>query len=118
MKARQVHDVPSIFIINLTISTQLRGFVCVPPRVPVSIYAHWVFVNSKGRYSISSLGAKDLEPTIIDEVILNWVFNAVGEGTNSGLGSLLLECLSVDYGKKSKLSFTVLNASDDGGSFV
>ncbi|KAI6689177.1 hypothetical protein NL676_026005 [Syzygium grande] len=35
------------------------------------------------------------------------VFNSVGGGTGSGLGSLLLERLSVDYGKKSKLSFTV-----------
>ncbi|KAF6142158.1 hypothetical protein GIB67_037076 [Kingdonia uniflora] len=36
------------------------------------------------------------------------VFNAVGGGTGSGLGSLLLERLSVDYGKKSKLGFTVI----------
>merc|ERR1719488_433278 len=35
------------------------------------------------------------------------VFNAVGGGTGSGLGALLLERLSVDYGKKSKLGFTV-----------
>ncbi|KAJ4868131.1 Tubulin alpha-6 chain [Raphanus sativus] len=35
------------------------------------------------------------------------VFNAVGGGTGSGLGSLLLERLSVDYGKNSKLGFTV-----------
>ncbi|KAM0057059.1 putative tubulin [Helianthus debilis subsp. tardiflorus] len=35
------------------------------------------------------------------------VFNAVGGGTGSPLGSLLLECLSVDYGKKSKLGFTM-----------
>ncbi|KAE8663137.1 Tubulin alpha-5 chain [Hibiscus syriacus] len=35
------------------------------------------------------------------------VFNAVGGGTGSGFGSLLLERLSVDYGKKSKLGFTV-----------
>jgi tubulin alpha len=35
------------------------------------------------------------------------VFNAVGGGTGSGFGSLLLERLSVDYGKKSKLAFTV-----------
>jgi hypothetical protein len=28
-----------------------------------------------------------------------------GGGTGSGLGSLLLERLSVDYGRKSKLSF-------------
>ena len=35
------------------------------------------------------------------------MFNAVGGGTGSGLGCLMLERLSVDYGKKSKLSFTV-----------
>lgn len=35
------------------------------------------------------------------------VFNSVGGGTGSGVGSLLLERLSVDYGKKSKLNFTV-----------
>merc|ERR1711968_331626 len=33
------------------------------------------------------------------------MFNTVGGGTGSGLGSLLLERLSVDYGKKSKLAF-------------
>ena len=35
------------------------------------------------------------------------IFNACGGGTGSGLGCLMLERLSVDYGKKSKLSFTV-----------
>merc|ERR1712166_1628470 len=35
------------------------------------------------------------------------VFNAVCGGTGSGLGCLMLERLSVDYGKKSKLSFTI-----------
>ena len=68
----------------------------------------------------------DLEPTVVDEVRTGTyrqlfhpeqlisgkeqgflVFNAVGGGTGSGLGSLLLERLSVDYGKKSKLGFTV-----------
>merc|ERR1719261_2448443 len=34
-------------------------------------------------------------------------FNAVGGGTGSGLGALLLERLSVDYGRKSKLSFCI-----------
>jgi len=38
------------------------------------------------------------------------VFHAVGGGTGSGLGSLLLERLSVDYGKKSKLGFCILPA--------
>ncbi|KAJ6833308.1 tubulin alpha chain-like [Iris pallida] len=35
------------------------------------------------------------------------VFHAIGGGTGSGLGSLLLERLSIDYSKKSKLGFTV-----------
>merc|ERR1712165_136886 len=34
------------------------------------------------------------------------IFHACGGGTGSGLGCLMLERLSVDYGKKSKLSFT------------
>lgn len=52
------------------------------------------------------------------------VFNAVGGGTGSGLGSLLLERLSVDYGKKSKLGFTiypspqVCNPSFSTGGYV
>merc|ERR1711937_463261 len=35
------------------------------------------------------------------------IYHAVGGGTGSGLGCLMLERLSVDYGKKSKISFTV-----------
>jgi len=35
------------------------------------------------------------------------IFNAVGGGTGSGLACLMLERLSLDYGNKSKLSFTV-----------
>ncbi|OQR89154.1 alpha-tubulin [Thraustotheca clavata] len=35
------------------------------------------------------------------------IFHAVGGGTGSGLGSLLLERLSTDYGRKSKLNFTI-----------
>merc|ERR1711862_1011961 len=38
---------------------------------------------------------------------MGMIFNAVGGGTGSGLGCLMLERLSVDYGKKSKISFTV-----------
>eukprot|EP00903_Cladosiphon_okamuranus_P011377 g10723.t1 len=38
------------------------------------------------------------------------VFHATGGGTGSGVGSLLLERLSVDYGRKSKLSFAITPA--------
>ena len=35
------------------------------------------------------------------------IFHSIGGGTGSGLCSLLTERLSVDYGKKTKMSFTV-----------
>eukprot|EP00252_Welwitschia_mirabilis_P011521 TRINITY_DN2578_c0_g1_i1.p1 TRINITY_DN2578_c0_g1~~TRINITY_DN2578_c0_g1_i1.p1 ORF type:complete len:281 (-),score=22.90 TRINITY_DN2578_c0_g1_i1:61-903(-) len=35
------------------------------------------------------------------------MFHAVGGGSGSGLGSLLLEHLSVEFGRKSKLGFTI-----------
>ena len=38
------------------------------------------------------------------------VYHATGGGTGSGLGALLLERLSVDYGKKSKLAYTITPA--------
>jgi tubulin alpha len=40
-------------------------------------------------------------------IFIFMVYNAVGGGTGSGLCCLMLERLSVDYGKKSKISFTV-----------
>merc|ERR1719466_705534 len=45
-------------------------------------------------------------------------FNSVGGGTGSGLGSLLLERLSVDYGKKSKLEFAVYPAPQISSAVV
>ena len=39
------------------------------------------------------------------------VYSSVGGGTGSGLGSLLLERLSVEYNNKSKLGFTVFPSS-------
>lgn len=35
------------------------------------------------------------------------ITQSVGGGTGSGLGSLLLERLSVDYGKKTKMNFAI-----------
>ncbi|TDH72242.1 hypothetical protein CCR75_008879 [Bremia lactucae] len=46
------------------------------------------------------------------------VFNAVGGGTGSGFGSLLLERLSVDYGRKSKLGFTIYPSPLLSGAIV
>jgi tubulin alpha len=47
-----------------------------------------------------------------------FVFHSVGGGTGSGLGTLLLERLSVDYGKKSKLGFTVFPSPEVATSVV
>lgn len=46
------------------------------------------------------------------------VFSAVGGGTGSGLGSLLLERLSVEYGKKSKLGFTIYPSPQVSSMFL
>ena len=36
-----------------------------------------------------------------------FIFNSLGGGTGSGLGTLLMERLSTDYGKKPKLGFNI-----------
>ena len=38
------------------------------------------------------------------------IFHSFGGGTGSGFASLLMERLSVDYGKKSKLGFSIYPA--------
>ncbi|RYR80085.1 hypothetical protein Ahy_A01g004864 [Arachis hypogaea] len=68
---------------------------------------------AKGHYTVS----KEIVDLCLDHVCKlanNYtslqgflVFNTIGGGTSSDLGSLLLECLSVDYRKKSKLGFTI-----------
>lgn len=46
------------------------------------------------------------------------IFHSFGGGTGSGFGSLLLERLSADYGKKSKLEFAVYPAPTNATSVV
>ena len=47
-----------------------------------------------------------------------FVFHLFGGGTRSGFGALLLERLSTDYGKKSKLEFCVYPAPQLSSSVV
>jgi tubulin alpha len=47
-----------------------------------------------------------------------FVFHSFGGGTGSGFGALLLERLSIDYGKKSKLEFCVYPAPQLSSSVV
>ncbi|KAF9579975.1 tubulin alpha 1 [Lunasporangiospora selenospora] len=46
------------------------------------------------------------------------LFHSFGGGTGSGLGSLIMERLSIDYGKKSKLNFAVYPAPEIATSVV
>ncbi|OMJ13180.1 Tubulin alpha-1C chain [Smittium culicis] len=46
------------------------------------------------------------------------VFHSFGGGTGSGFGALLLERLSVDYGKKSKLEFSIYPAPQISNAVV
>lgn len=46
------------------------------------------------------------------------IYHSVGGGTGSGFGSLLLERLSVDYGKKSKLDFVLWPSPQESTSVV
>ena len=47
-----------------------------------------------------------------------FVFHSFGGGTGSGFGALVLERLSTDYGKKSKLGFSVYPAPTMATSVV
>jgi tubulin alpha len=47
-----------------------------------------------------------------------FVFHSFGGGTGSGFGALILERLSTDYGKKSKLEFSVYPAPTLANSVV
>eukprot|EP01083_Nonionella_stella_P185195 674599_1 len=44
---------------------------------------------------------------LLNNIIVILIYHSFGGGTGSGFGSLLLERLSVDYGKKSKVQFAV-----------
>ncbi|KAH9387574.1 hypothetical protein TYRP_008763 [Tyrophagus putrescentiae] len=52
----------------------------------------------------------DLEPTVCSSLQGFLIFHSFGGGTGSGFTSLLMERLSVDYGKKSKLEFAIYPA--------
>lgn len=47
-----------------------------------------------------------------------FMFHSFGGGTGSGFGALILERLSTDYGKKSKLEFSVYPAPTMANSVV
>ncbi|KAK8869773.1 hypothetical protein IAR55_000341 [Kwoniella newhampshirensis] len=72
--------------------------------------------DARGHYTIG----KELVDTVLEQVRRLadncsglqgfFVFHSFGGGTGSGFGALLMERLSTDYGKKSKLEFSVYPA--------
>ena len=75
-----------------------------------------VILISRGHYTI---GKEQIEVTLdrVRRMADNatglqgfLVFHSFGGGTGSGFASLLMERLSVDYGKKSKLGFSIYPA--------
>ena len=94
-----------------------RGFLCFSKRKIKNIVLHFNLVKTiRKKILRNSNVEKNLSINVEVERKLAHnctglqgflVFHAVGGGTGSGLGSLLLERLSVDYGKKSKLGFTI-----------
>lgn len=82
------------------------------------------FTDARGHYTIG----KEQIDTVMDKVRRLadncsglqgfFVFHSFGGGTGSGFGALILERLSTDYGKKSKLEFSVYPAPTMANSVV
>ncbi|WVN85336.1 tubulin alpha-1A chain [Cryptococcus depauperatus CBS 7841] len=79
---------------------------------------------ARGHYTIG----KDLVDSVLEQIRRLadncsglqgfFVFHSFGGGTGSGFGALLMERLSMDYGKKSKLEFSVYPAPKMSTSVV
>jgi tubulin alpha len=82
------------------------------------------FLDARGHYTVG----KELIDPVMDKLRRLadncsglqgfFVFHSFGGGTGSGFGALLLERLSTDYGKKSKLEFCVYPAPQLSSSIV
>ena len=82
------------------------------------------FLDARGHYTVG----KELIDPVMDKLRRLadncsglqgfFVFHSFGGGTGSGFGALLLERLSTDYGKKSKLEFCVYPAPQLSSSVV
>jgi tubulin alpha len=82
------------------------------------------FTDARGHYTVG----KELIDPVMDKLRKLadncsglqgfFVFHSFGGGTGSGFGALLMEKLSTDYGKKSKLEFCVYPAPQLSSSVV
>jgi tubulin alpha len=87
-------------------------------------HVHYPSSDARGHYTVG----KELIDPVMDKLRRLadncsglqgfFVFHSFGGGTGSGFGALLLERLSTDYGKKSKLEFCVYPAPQLSSSVV
>lgn len=124
MKSEQEHTA-NFFIQNsllvakkMLLTTSHEATIPVNKRtILTSFFSDYIFIYINISFDCCDIVGKEIVDLCLDRIrkladnctgLQGFlVFNAVGGGTGSGLGSLLLERLSVDYGKKSKLGFTV-----------
>lgn len=102
----------------------LRAIVRLSMQLPLLCADFTRFPDARGHYTIG----KEQIDVVMDKVRRLadnctglqgfFVFHSFGGGTGSGFGALILERLSTDYGKKSKLEFSVYPAPTLANSVV
>jgi tubulin alpha len=109
-------------MLRITVRFRL-AYVCVILTDEVHVCVS-LLADARGHYTV---GKELIDPTMdkIRRLADNcgglqgfFVFHSFGGGTGSGFGALLLERLSTDYGKKSKLEFCVYPAPQLSSSVV
>ena len=100
--------------------------IIVGRKLPYQLLAldSLLLVDARGHYTVG----KELIDPVMDKIRRLadncsglqgfFVFHSFGGGTGSGFGALLLERLSTDFGKKSKLEFCVYPAPQLSSSIV
>jgi tubulin alpha len=96
----------------------------MPPTTVSNNDSTQLISDARGHYTIG----KELVDSVLEQIRRLadncsglqgfFVFHSFGGGTGSGFGALLMERLSADYGKKSKLEFSVYPAPKMSTSVV
>lgn len=102
-------------------ASNCKSFININPRC---INSYPCALDARGHYTIG----KEQIDVVMDKIRRLadnckglqgfFVFHSFGGGTGSGFGALILERLSTDYGKKSKLEFSVYPAPTMANSVV
>ena len=118
-----------IIIVTFTISSLSIFIFILRPSHPLFILAtnphvHLLHQYARGHYTVG----KEILDLTLDRIrkltdgcggLQGFlVYHATGGGTGSGLGALVLERLSVDYGRKCKLNFAITPAPQIASAVV